>query len=88
MGSSITVLVPNGSLGAGEAPSILRLSGPSEKPSLVDGLGIMEEEGAGETCLLRAKFNCTDQGSFYSCISLSSPCTTPQWGRERGFLIQ
>lgn len=73
MGSSITVLVPDSSLGAGEALSILCLSGPGEKPSLAGGLGIMEEEGAGEKCLLRAKFNCADQGNFYSCISLSSP---------------
>lgn len=48
MGSSIAVLVPNGSLRAGEAPSILRFSGPGEKLSLADGLGIMEKEGARE----------------------------------------
>lgn len=33
MGSSITVLVPDSSLGAGEALSILCLSEPSENPS-------------------------------------------------------
>lgn len=44
-GSSITVLVPDGSLGGGEAQSILRFSGPSEKLSLADGSGIMEKEG-------------------------------------------
>lgn len=88
MGSSITVLVPDSSLGAGEALSILCLSEPSENPSLAGGSGIMEEEGAGEMCLLRAKSNCADQGNFYSCISLSSPCATSQWGGEWGFLIQ
>lgn len=80
MDSSITASVPNGSLGAGEAPS--------EKPSLAGGSGIVEEERAEESCYLRAKFNCTDQGNSCSCISLSSPGTTPQWGREQDFLIQ
>lgn len=47
--SSITMMAPNGSLGM---PSILHLSGYSEKCSLADELEIVEEEGATETCLL------------------------------------
>ena len=78
MGSSITVLVPNGSLGAGEAPSILHFSRLNKKPSLAHGLGFTEEEGAGGMHLLRAKFNSADQENFYSCTSLSSPRATLQ----------